>query len=336
MFDNLPKEKNGKKCSYKLAIKIFDQRVVIPVFEDANSISFEENTEDGKFYEVELNFSKIFYFFCDDNSNLKATLKNESIDFRLIQNDDWVNPIAQCQTFCLSIFDLETKTVRVKNTLYFFSNEMKIFKCQIYIGLTNDGKISTHNVNLYSYKVFNSIYLSDEHYFSYHPIPDEWFELFVPENSIFGQEQYDVKENAIKKVVDDIIARLGFSDKQNRLVDEEEVYDPYDELVQINSKRMILDKIKSIPVEFENNFANETMKQSRRSEMHKIKKDVEEAKLPKIERPNTVKLVQKNQVLNKIRREELERKEKIEKGNLEAIEKELRKMDEIYKEKYNL
>ncbi len=81
--------------------------------------------------EVELNLAKMFYFFSDENSNVKQILKNEVVDFRIVVNDDWYNPLAQCQSTTFSSFDLENKNVRIKTTLNFFSPEIKFFKCQV-------------------------------------------------------------------------------------------------------------------------------------------------------------------------------------------------------------
>jgi len=81
--------------------------------------------------EVELNLAKMFYFFSDNNSNIKQILKNEVVDFRIVINDDWHNPLAQCQTSCFATFDLESKNVRIKTTLNFFSPQITRFKCQV-------------------------------------------------------------------------------------------------------------------------------------------------------------------------------------------------------------
>lgn len=62
----------------------------------------------------------MFYFFSDSNSNIKQVLKNEVVDFRITANDEWSDPIAQCQTTAFSSFDLENKNVRIKTTLNFF------------------------------------------------------------------------------------------------------------------------------------------------------------------------------------------------------------------------
>ncbi len=193
--------------NYKLYIKLFDQKIGIPILEDLEKFISSD--------EVELNLSKIFYFFTNEFTNLKQFLKNEEVDFRIVINDDWSNPVAQCQTNCLSFFDPETTTVCVKNTLNFFSNELKYFKCQVYIGLTNDGNILSENLPFYGYKLSNSVFLTDNDYFSYHPLPDDWYELFIqPDTRIEDDIDYD-----LDKMIDKIILDLEFADK--RKVQEE-------------------------------------------------------------------------------------------------------------------
>lgn len=185
-----------EKINYKLYIKLFDQKCDIPIFTDINK--FVSNDE------VEINMSKIFYFFTTENTNLKQILKNEEVDFRIVMNDDWNNPIAQCQTTCLSFFDPETATVRVKNTLNFFSNHMKYFKCQVYIGLNNDKNILAENLPFYSYKLTNTIFLTDQDYYSHHPLPDDWYELFIPpESQVEDEYIYDLDQ-----VLDNLVKEL--------------------------------------------------------------------------------------------------------------------------------
>lgn len=192
------------KTNYKLYVKIFDQKINIPILNDMQKFKSSD--------EVELNLSKIFYFFTNEHSNLKQILKNEEVDFRIVVNDDWNNPIAQCQTMCLASFDLETKTVCVKNTLNFFSNELKYFKCQVYIGMSNDGNILSETMPLYNYKLTNSIYLTDSDYYSHHPLPDDWYELFIPSGTrIEDDNDYD-----LDKMVDQIIYDLEFTDKRKK------------------------------------------------------------------------------------------------------------------------
>ena len=57
-----------------------DQKVSIPIFDDSRKFISPS--------EINLNILKIFYFFTSDNYNLKLSLKNEIIDFRIIINDD--------------------------------------------------------------------------------------------------------------------------------------------------------------------------------------------------------------------------------------------------------
>lgn len=230
----LEKLKFEDKIEYKFCVKVFDQKFSIPIFEDAKKIVAKD--------EIELNFSKMFYFFSSDVNTLKSVLKNEVVDFRIIRNDDWNNPIAQCQTQCFFFFESEPATFRIKNIFNFFSDEMSFFKCQTYIGLTKDGEVSTNRLNLYNYRMLNNIYLTEPEYFSYHPLPDDWYELFVPEENNFKEEV----EPDIEGLVNNIINNLGFSEGKENKDDENDIYDPYDELVQMQNKKTAISKIKSI------------------------------------------------------------------------------------------
>lgn len=223
-----------EKQTYKMFIKLFDHKVSVKIFENLDKFKSKD--------EVELNFSKMFYFFSNDLNGLKQLLKNETIDFRIVANDDWDSPIAQCQAQCLSFFDTNTSTFRVKNIFNFFSNEIKHFKCQTYIGLTNDGSIYSDKLVLYNYRFLNCLYLTDMNYFSYHPLPDEWSELFLSEGTNFEDEDFHLD---LESAVNDIIANLGFKDHKGK-EDQDSLYDPYDTLVRMREKKQILSKIKSI------------------------------------------------------------------------------------------
>lgn len=226
--------------NYKLYIKLFDQKFGIPIFNDIEKFKSHD--------EVEINLSKIFYLFSTDNSSLKQILKNEEVDFRIVINDDWHNPLAQCVTTCLSFFENETatKTARVKNTLNFFSNDLKYFKCQVYVGLNNDGEILSDNILLYPFKSSNNLYLSEQDYFSYHPLPDDWYELFIPPESTME----DYCDLNLDSKIDKIIYDLEFDQniKVKPVREEEKIYDPYDTLVQVQEKKTLISKIKSIPI----------------------------------------------------------------------------------------
>ena len=219
---------------YKFCIKVFDQKFSIPIFEDMKQIVSKD--------EVDLNFAKMFYFFSSDINSLKSLLKNEVVDFRIIRNDDWNNPVSQCQTQCFFFFESEPSTFRIKNIFNFFSDEMSFFKCQTYVGLTKDGEVSTSKMNLYNYRMKNNIYLTDPDYFSYHALPDDWYELFVPEDNTFKEE----KMPDIEGLVNGIISNLGFSDWKTTKEDEKDIYDPYNELILMQNKKSSISKIKSI------------------------------------------------------------------------------------------
>lgn len=227
----------NSSTEYKLYIKVFDEKFSIPIFEDKKKIISKE--------EIELNFAKIFYFFSSEVSSLKSILKNEVVDFRIVKNDNYDQPFAQCQTQCFFFFENDTKTFRIKNIFNFFSDEINFFKMQIYIGLTNDGDVSTNKMVLYNYKLLGNIYLTDPMYYSYHPLPDDWHELFVPEGIDFKELQ-NQSINEIDQVINDIVNNLGFTDSRKAKTNDDDIYDPYYQLVQLHEKKNTISKIKSI------------------------------------------------------------------------------------------
>ena len=242
--------------NYKLYIKLFDQKFGIPILNDLEKFT--------KIDEVEINVSKIFYFFINDISNLKNILKKEQVDFRLVLNDNWDNPIAQCQTSCLAFFDNETvvkSTVTVKKILNFFLTDAKFFKCQVYIGLNNDLEIPSENLPLYNYKMTGCLFLTYLDYYSYHPLPDDWLELFLPQNAGIG-EYHDYKNEWMDKII------YGKRFKNNNIklnnveqIDREDtIYDPYETLVQIQDKKNLISKIKSIPIIYDKNYDDKSKK----------------------------------------------------------------------------
>jgi hypothetical protein len=119
--------------------------------------------------------------------------------------------LAQCQTMCLSFFDPDSDTLRVKNTLNFFSSEMKHFKCQVYIGLKNDNKIISNDMNFFNYDSQNLIYLTNKNYFAYHALPSDWYELFLPENYNIEEEDNDYD---LDLIISRFINEMEFNDKK--------------------------------------------------------------------------------------------------------------------------
>lgn len=205
---DLSKIEFNKSINYKLYIKLFDKKISFPIFDEVERFKSCD--------EVEINLSKIFYFFTNNtipgtNQNLKQFFKNEEIDFRIVIDDDWNNPLAQCQTMCLSFFEPESDTLRVKNTLNFFSSEMKHFKCQVYIGLKNDNQIISKDMNFYSYEKENLIYLTHSNYYSYHEFPSDWYELFLPQDYHIDEEEnvYD-----LDLLIDRFINDFEFNNKK--------------------------------------------------------------------------------------------------------------------------
>ena len=58
----------------------------------------------------------------------------------------------------------------------------------------------------------------------------------------------------IEKKIDDIILTLEGKEKKKKIQNEDEVYDPYDLLVQVQNKNDIINKIESIPIVLDKNF----------------------------------------------------------------------------------
>ena len=122
-----PQEKKKGKTNYKLYISIFNQKIGIPIFTEMKQ--FLSSTE------VELNTSKIFYFFSSETSAVKQILRNEEVDFRIVLNDKYNEPLAQCKTTCFNNYEdsFKDKPMTTKKILNFFSDYIKHFKCQMYL-----------------------------------------------------------------------------------------------------------------------------------------------------------------------------------------------------------
>ena len=252
-----PQEKKKGKTNYKLFITIFNQKISIPIFSEMKQFTHSD--------EVELNRSKIFYFFSSENSSLKQILRNEEVDFRIVLNDKFNEPLAVCKTKCLSNYEesFKEKPMTTKKILNFFSDYIKYFKCQMYIGLKNDGPVQTENRQMYCYNLPNPIYITDLNYYSHHTLPNDWYELYVPQG-IQVEEDYSVNNLEIEKKIDEIILRIEGKEKKIKEQNEDEVYDPYDLLVQIENKNNIINKIESIPIVLDTNFVE--MQQEKRKE----------------------------------------------------------------------
>ena len=166
--------------------------------------------------------------------------------------------------------NVKEKPMTSRTVLNFFSDYIKHFKCQVHIGLKNDGLVQTENLQMYCYKLPNPIYITDLDYFSYHSLPNDWYELYIPpETKIEDEANYE-----IEKMIDNIINNLEGKEKKKKENNDDEVYDPYDLLVQIQNKNDIISKIESLPIV-------------------KDKEYIEMKQEEKKERPRTSKLMQK-------------------------------------------
>ena len=242
-----PQERKKGKTNYKLYISIFNQKIGIPIFTEMKQ--FLSATE------VELNTSKIFYFFSSETSAVKQILRNEEVDFRIVLNDKYNEPLAQCKTTCFNNYEdsFKDKPMTTKKILNFFSDYIKHFKCQMYLGLKNDGIVQTENLQMYCHKLPNPIYLTELNYYSYHTLPNDWYELYLPPDTNV-EDDNAINNYEIKKKIDDIILTLEGKEKKKKLQNEDEVYDPYDLLVQVQNKNDIINKIESIPIVLDKNF----------------------------------------------------------------------------------
>ena len=259
-----PAEKRNAKTNYKLYITLFNQKLSIPIFTEMKQFLTKD--------EVEINASKVFYFFSTETSNIKQILRNEEVDFRIVLNDKWNEPLASCKTTCFSCYEenVKEKPMTSRIVLNFFSEYIKHFKCQAFIGLKNDGPVQTENLNMFCYKLPNPIYITDLDYYSYHSMPNDWYELYIPpDTKIEDDANYD-----IEKKIDDIIRNLEGEDKKKAAKkekkgeddddDEDKVYDPYDLLVQVQNKNDIINKIESLPIVVDKEFLEQ--KQEKKKE----------------------------------------------------------------------
>ena len=242
-----PQEKKKGKTNYKLYISIFNQKIGIPIFTEMKQ--FLSSTE------VELNTSKIFYFFSSETSAVKQILRNEEVDFRIVLNDKYNEPLAQCKTACFNNYEdsFKDKPMTTKKILNFFSDYIQHFKCQMYLGLINDGIVQTENLQMYCHKLPNPIYLTELNYYSYHTLPNDWYELYLPPDTNV-EDDNAINNYEIEKKIDDIIMTLEGKEKKKKMQNDDEVYDPYDLLVQVQNKNDIINKIESIPIVLDKNF----------------------------------------------------------------------------------
>ena len=184
-----PEEKKKGRTNYKLCISLFKQKISLPIFTEMKQFIKED--------EVELNTSKIFYFFSPaDKPSIKQIMRNEEVDFKIILNDKMNDPIASCTTKCFSYFEDNVKyePMTSKTVLNFFSDYVPHFKCQVYIGIKCDNEIQSDQLPLFCYGLPNPIYLTELNYYSYHTLPNDWYELFTP-----GEKDKEKNKDAKKE-----------------------------------------------------------------------------------------------------------------------------------------
>ena len=336
-----PQERKKGKTNYKLYISIFNQKIGIPIFTEMKQ--FLSPTE------VELNTSKIFYFFTSETSAIKQILRNEEVDFRIVLNDKYNEPLAQCKTTCFNNYEdsFKEKPMTTKKILNFFSDYIKHFKCQMYLGLKNDGIVQTENLTMYCHKLPNPIFLTELNYYSYHTLPNDWYELYLPPDTNV-EDDSAINNYEIEKKIDDIILTLEGKEKKKKIQNEDEVYDPYDLLVQVQNKNDIINKIESIPIVLDKNFLEMKKEENKeRPQTSKLrakfmfdnknyvpgKKSTaglfyidEEVKLQRMKEEEKRKKQMKMKE-EEIKNKEEERKEVVQNGDNSKVEELLKKMD---------
>ena len=317
-----PQEKKKGKTNYKLYITIFNQKIGIPIFTEMKQFISKD--------EVELNTSKIFYFFTTENSNIKQILKNEEVNFRIVLNDKYNEPLAECRTACFNNYEesFKEKPMTTKKILNFFSDYIKHFKCQVYLGLKNDGIVQTENLQMYCYKLPNPIYITDLNYYSFHTLPSDWYELYIPPDT--KVEDDDAENNyEIEKKIDEIINNLEGKEKKRKVNNDDDVYDPYDLLVQVQNKNDMINRIESIPIVLDKNFMD--MKKEERKERPQTSKL--KAKF-NFDSKNDSKFVPNKKSTSNLffideeTRKKREREEEERKKRISEIEKEQKKKEE--------
>lgn len=263
-------DKKDTKTNYKLAITLFNQRLIIPIFTETKHFISKD--------EVEVNSAKMFYFFSSESSNVKQILKNEEVDFRIILNNKWNEPLALCKTLCFSCYDdgVKEKPITSKIVLNFFSDYIKHFKCQLYLGLKNDGLVTTESLQLFCYKLPNPIYITDLDYYSYHSLPSDWHELFIPPDTHPEEDNPNEIDNEIKQLLLELEGK-----EKKKTENDDEIYDPYDLLVEIQNKNNIIEKINSIPIVIDKAFIE--MEQEKRKKRPTTANLLDQLTLPKID-----------------------------------------------------
>jgi len=63
--------------------------------------------------------------------------------------------------------------------------------------------------------LLNSIYLTDEDYFSHHGLPDDWIELFLPSNAQLNEEDNIDVDTSIDNLIKED-AFKDFNKKKNK------------------------------------------------------------------------------------------------------------------------
>ncbi|MCQ2819466.1 MAG: hypothetical protein MJ252_19560, partial [archaeon] len=296
-----PQLKKKGKTNYKLCISLFKQKFFLPIFTQMKDFTEED--------EVSLNTSKIFYFFSPvDKASIKQIMRNEEVEIKIVLNDKMNDPIASCTTKCFTYFEdnVRNEPMTSKTVLHFFSDYVPDFKCQVYIGIKCDDEIQSEQLQLFCYGLPDPIYLTSSDYYSHHPLPNDWYELFNPpdqkdkdkSNNYINEDtvQIDI-DNLVNAIVDNLEQNKGKKKKGqekegnelfNILVQaqkkkgetgknvnpDDKVYDPYDLLVEIQHKNETIHKIESLPIVMDKSFME--MKQEEKKQ-----------------RPVTVKLMDK-------------------------------------------
>ena len=133
-----------------------------------------------------------------------------------------------------------------------------------------------------------------------------------------------------KKKIDEIILSLEGKEKKKK-INEDEIYDPYDLLVQVQNKNEIINKIESIPIVLDKNFIE--MKKEEKKERPQTSKlkamfNIEQKNIPGKKSTSGLFFIDEEVKLKRIKEEE-DRKRMMKYKNDEIKKKEKERNDVI-------
>ncbi len=135
--------------------------------------------KDGK---CKLNSIRVHYFF-SATRNIDDMLKTALVDLRLTEGSDSDSPtIFQGNALLLQDFFPSyiacPNMVAPKLSYLFAPKADSHVTIQIIVGLACDGPVETENLTLYKHDSQNYVYFADDSFYTSHPFPDAWIEMF--------------------------------------------------------------------------------------------------------------------------------------------------------------